>query len=57
MGDDTKAEILKLLGQMKREAGKYPCPLDKYAVGIISMDTRPMMMERGLRMWMGVHAQ
>ena len=55
MGDDTKAEILKLLGQMKREAGKTPSPhLDHLAVGIITNDARPLVMVQGLRDWMGI---
>lgn len=55
MGDDTKAEVLKLLGQMKREAGKTPCThLDQLAVGIITNDARPLVMVQGLRDWMGI---
>ena len=57
MGDDTKAEVLKLLGQMKREAGKTPCiHLDQLAVGIITNDIRPLVMVQGLRDWMGISA-
>jgi hypothetical protein len=56
MRDSVRAEVLALIGQMKRVAAdpQAPCLLDRIAVDLISGDCRPATMVPGLQTWMGL---
>jgi len=55
MRDEVRAEVLKLLGELKREvSGSKPHPLDNLAIDLISDPCEPLKMASGLQSWLGV---